>query len=48
MIRYTINNVIRTLLFHACMPPTYWVEAIHMDTDLLNIIPTITIQNDTP
>ncbi|KAL4587848.1 hypothetical protein LXL04_000722 [Taraxacum kok-saghyz] len=43
-----INNTIRTLLFHARMPPTYWVEALHMATYLLNILPTTTLNNDTP
>lgn len=35
MIR-TINNVIRTLLFQAHLPPQYWVEALFMATHLLN------------
>lgn len=29
------------------MPPTYWVESLHKDTHLLNIILSTTIQNDT-
>ncbi|KAJ9566937.1 hypothetical protein OSB04_002903 [Centaurea solstitialis] len=47
MIR-TINNVIRTLLFHAHLPPTYWVEALHMATHLLNLTPSTSIQNEIP
>lgn len=47
MIR-TINNFIRTLLFQAHLPPHFWVEALHMATYLLNILPSTAIQNDTP
>jgi hypothetical protein len=38
----SINNVIRSLLFHASMPPSYWVEALSTATVLLNILPTKT------
>ncbi|KAL4588677.1 hypothetical protein LXL04_001570 [Taraxacum kok-saghyz] len=44
----TINNVIRTILFHARLPPDYWVEALHMAAHLLNILPTTTLENDIP
>ncbi|GJR32061.1 ribonuclease H-like domain-containing protein [Tanacetum coccineum] len=47
MIR-TINNVIRTLLFQAYLPPSFWVEALHMAAYLLNILPSSAIQNDIP
>nr|GEZ18346.1 ribonuclease H-like domain-containing protein [Tanacetum cinerariifolium] len=47
MIR-TINNVIRTLLFQAHLPPSFWVEALHMAAYLLNILPSSAIQNDIP
>ncbi|GJV77739.1 ribonuclease H-like domain-containing protein [Tanacetum coccineum] len=47
MIR-TINNVIRTLLFLAHLPPSFWVEALHMAAYLLNILPSSAIQNDIP
>ncbi|GJR57528.1 ribonuclease H-like domain-containing protein [Tanacetum coccineum] len=47
MIR-TINNLIRTLLFQAHLPPTFWVEALHMAALLLNILPSTTINNETP
>lgn len=44
----TINNVVPTLLFHAHLPPKYWVEALHMVKHLLNISPSIILNNDTP
>ncbi|GJW05934.1 ribonuclease H-like domain-containing protein [Tanacetum coccineum] len=47
MIR-TINNLIRTLLFQANLPPTFWVEALNMAVYLTLIIFTITIVNDVP
>ncbi|GKA36305.1 ribonuclease H-like domain-containing protein [Tanacetum coccineum] len=47
MIR-TINNVIRTLLFQAHLPPSFWVKALHMAAYLLNILPSSAIQNDIP
>ncbi|GKA77497.1 ribonuclease H-like domain-containing protein [Tanacetum coccineum] len=33
----TINNLIRTLLFQANLPPTFWVVALNMTIHLLNI-----------
>ncbi|GKB19653.1 ribonuclease H-like domain-containing protein [Tanacetum coccineum] len=47
MIR-TINNIIRTLLFQAHLPPTFWVEALHMATYLLNLLPSTAIRNEVP
>ncbi|GJV31680.1 ribonuclease H-like domain-containing protein [Tanacetum coccineum] len=47
MIR-TINNMIRTLLFQAHLPPTFWVEALHMAAYLLNILPSTAINNEIP
>jgi len=47
MIR-SINNVVRSLLFQASMPPAYWVEGLHTATHLLNILPTKTLQGSTP
>ncbi|KAJ9563189.1 hypothetical protein OSB04_008349 [Centaurea solstitialis] len=44
----TINNVVRTLLFHSHLPPTFWVEALHMATHLLNLLPSTSINLDTP
>ncbi|KAI3757628.1 hypothetical protein L6452_05170 [Arctium lappa] len=47
MIR-TVNNMMRTLLFHSRLPPTFWPEALHMASHLLNILPSASISNDTP
>ncbi|XP_071695889.1 uncharacterized protein [Rutidosis leptorrhynchoides] len=44
----TINNLIRTFLFQAHLPPTYWVEALHMAAHLLNILPSSAINHDIP
>ena len=44
----TINNAARSLLFQASMPPSYWVEALHAATHLLNILPTKTLKSSTP
>jgi transposase InsO family protein len=44
----TTNDVIRSLLFQASMPPSYWVEALHTATLLLNILPTKTLDFSTP
>lgn len=47
MIR-SINNTIRTLLFQARLPPTFWTEALFMVVYLLNITPSTTLQNISP
>ncbi|GJR99236.1 ribonuclease H-like domain-containing protein [Tanacetum coccineum] len=44
----TINNLIRTLLFQAHIPPSYWVEALNMAAYLLNILPSTAINNEIP
>ncbi|GKC29598.1 ribonuclease H-like domain-containing protein [Tanacetum coccineum] len=44
----TLNNIIRTLLFQAKLPPTYWVEALHMAVHILNILPSTAINNEVP
>ncbi|GJV46170.1 ribonuclease H-like domain-containing protein [Tanacetum coccineum] len=44
----TINNLIRTLLFQANIPPSYWVEALNMAAYLLNILPSTAIKNEIP
>jgi hypothetical protein len=44
----SINNVIRSLLFQASMPPSYWVEALSTATSLINILPTKTLVFSTP
>nr|GEW80121.1 ribonuclease H-like domain-containing protein [Tanacetum cinerariifolium] len=45
MIR-TINNVVRSLIFQARLPPEYWVEALLTAAYLLNILPSTSINND--
>jgi hypothetical protein len=45
---WSINNVVRSLLFQASMPPSYWVEALSTATGLLNILPTKTLAFSTP
>lgn len=47
MIR-TITNMIRSILFQANCPPTYWVEALNVATHNLNILPTKTLNLFTP
>ena len=44
----SINNIIRTLLFQAHIPPTFWVEALHVATHLFNILPSTSINNEIP
>jgi len=44
----TINNVVRSLLFQAGVPPAYWVEALSTATMVLNILPTKTLHFNTP
>jgi hypothetical protein len=44
----TTNNIIRSLLFQASMPTSYWVEALHTATYLLNRQPTKTLASATP
>lgn len=43
-----VNNVMRTLLFQATLPPRYWAEALHAATYLLNRTPTKTLNFSTP
>jgi len=47
MIR-TVNNVRRTLLFQASMPPSYWADALATATYLINGLPTKTLHMSTP
>ena len=44
----TINDILRSLLFQASLPPTYWVEALHTATYLVNQLPTKTLDFSTP
>ena len=36
----SINNIIRTLLCHASLPPSFWPHALNTATYLLNILPS--------
>lgn len=47
MIR-TINITMRSLLFHSALPSSFWVEALHVAVNLLNILPSASIKNQTP
>ena len=42
------NNVVRSLLFQASLPPSFWVEALQTTTYLINILPTSSLQKATP
>lgn len=44
----TLNDILRTLLLQAHMPPLYWAKALHTATSLLNIWPTKSFQLRTP
>jgi hypothetical protein len=44
----TLNNVVRSLLIHAAMTPTYWVEALSTAVFLINRWPSSSINNDIP
>jgi hypothetical protein len=44
----TVNNVTRTLLFQASMPPSYWADALATATYLINRLPTKTLNMSTP
>jgi transposase InsO family protein len=44
----TINNMIRTLLAHASLPPSFWHHALQMATYLLNILPNKKLALQTP
>jgi hypothetical protein len=44
----TLNNTIPTLLVHAAMPPSYWVEALSAAVFLLNRRPSLSINNGIP
>jgi hypothetical protein len=45
---HTTNNIVRTLLFEASMPPQYWVESLHIATYLLNNLLTKTTTTSHP
>ncbi|KAL9999878.1 putative RNA-directed DNA polymerase [Helianthus debilis subsp. tardiflorus] len=43
-----LNDIIRSLLIHAHLPPIFWVEALHTATYLHNILPTKRLNFFTP
>ncbi|KAI3669791.1 hypothetical protein L6452_41198 [Arctium lappa] len=43
-----LNDIIRALLIHAHLPPTFWVEALHTAAYLHNILPTKRLNFFTP
>lgn len=43
-----INNIIRTLLFQASLPPKFWVESLLTAFHTLNLLPTTTLELQTP
>jgi hypothetical protein len=43
-----LNDIIRSLLIHAQLPPMFWVEALHTATYLHNILPTKRLNFFTP
>jgi len=45
---HTVNNITRTLLFQASMPPSYWADALATATYLINRLPTKTLNMSTP
>jgi hypothetical protein len=47
MIR-TTTNMIRCLLFQASLPASYWAEALHTATHLLNRLPSKAVNHPTP
>jgi hypothetical protein len=47
MIR-TTTNMIHCLLFQASLPASYWAEALHIATHLLNRLPSKAVSHSTP
>jgi len=43
-----LNDIIRSLLIHANLPPIFWVEALHTAAYLHNILPTTRLNFFTP
>ena len=44
----SINNITRTLLAHASLPPSFWHHGLQMATYLLNVLPSKLLQNKSP
>lgn len=45
---FSINNVIRTLLDDASLPPSFWHHALQMATYLLNVLPSKLLSHQSP
>lgn len=43
-----LNEIVLSLLCHASLPPSLWVEALHVATYLHNILPTVILNFRTP
>ncbi|KAM0041546.1 putative RNA-directed DNA polymerase [Helianthus debilis subsp. tardiflorus] len=43
-----LNNIIQALLVQAHLPPTFWVEALHLSAYLHNILPIAKLRHLTP
>ncbi|KAI3668990.1 hypothetical protein L6452_40208 [Arctium lappa] len=43
-----LNELMLSLLTHASLPPSFWVDALHTATYLHNILPTKLLHNRTP
>jgi len=44
----SINNIIQTLLIHASLPPSFWQYALEMATYISNILPSKSINFQSP
>jgi len=44
----TLNDSVRTMLIHASMPPSFWPDALHTATHLLNRRPCTSRSHATP
>lgn len=44
----SINNIMRTLLLHASLPPSFWPHALQMATYLINILPSHLLKHESP
>lgn len=43
-----INSAVRSLLFQAQLPSSFWVDALHTTVHILNILPSKMLKNITP
>jgi hypothetical protein len=44
---HTLNNIVRSLLFQASLPPVYWADSLHTATHVINRHPTKTLDGHT-